>query len=122
MKRPGYILFAWILFIESILSSYAYSETEITNDKNLKFTHSQEDSGDTQKEILIKKDEFDEIVGQLQGMKTLMEKMKHDYDTRFQELQEKIATLEKEKTENSLSSQNSPITQQSEVKGNSLPL
>ena len=164
MKRLGYILFAWILFIESILSSYAYSETEITTDKNLKFTHSQEDSVETQKEILIKKDEFDEIVGQLQGMKTLMEKMKQDYDTRFQELQEKIATLEKEKTElkeeragregnkqkvvkddskngsisdikendtlysqvdevtkDSLSSQNSPITQQGEVKVTALP-
>ena len=51
------------------------------------------------KEIRIRKDEFDEIVGQLQGMKSLLESMKHDYDTRLKEMQEKIAVLGKENTE-----------------------
>ena len=58
-----------------------------------------EEAEEGTKEIRIKKDEFDEIVGQLQGMKALLENMKQDYDTRFKEMQEKIAVLEKENTE-----------------------
>ncbi|MEB2308848.1 MAG: hypothetical protein OZ917_06040 [Candidatus Brocadiaceae bacterium] len=57
-----------------------------------------EETSENTKEIRIRKDEFDEIVGQLQGMKELLVNMKQDYDNRFKEMQDKIAILEKEKT------------------------
>lgn len=44
-------------------------------------------------------DGFDEIAGQLQGMKVVLENMKHDYETRLKEMQEKIAALEKERAQ-----------------------
>jgi hypothetical protein len=47
-------------------------------------------------DIIFKKDEITE---ELQAMKAFFEKMKQDYDARFEVMQEKIATLEREKTE-----------------------
>ncbi|WKZ15397.1 MAG: hypothetical protein QY317_15990 [Candidatus Jettenia caeni] len=91
MRWPGYILLICILIIESNVP-YAYSEV-IKKDSPLISTEEDSDI------IRIKKDEFNEIVGQLQGMRNLLEEMKQDYDSRLKEMQEKIATLEKEKTE-----------------------
>ena len=39
-------------------------------------------------------DGYSEIAGQLQGMKAALEDMRRDYERRFGEMQEKIATLE----------------------------
>jgi len=39
-------------------------------------------------------DGYSEIAGQLQGMKAALEDMRHDYERRFGEMQEKIASLE----------------------------
>ncbi|GAB64091.1 conserved hypothetical protein [Candidatus Jettenia caeni] len=91
MRRPSYILLICILIIESNVP-YAYSEV-IKKDSQLMSTEEDTNS------ICIKKDEFNEIIGQLQGMRDLLEEMKQDYDSRLKEMQEKIATLEKEKTE-----------------------
>ncbi|MBI2470723.1 MAG: hypothetical protein HYV59_05705, partial [Planctomycetes bacterium] len=84
------------------VTAMVYGEVISTTDKDSQQTSNpegQEVTAEGTKEIRIRKDEFDEIVGQLQGMKTLLENMKQDYDTRFKEMKEKIATLEKEKTE-----------------------
>lgn len=91
MRRPSYILLICILIIESNVP-YAYSEV-IKKDSQLMSTEEDTNS------ICTKKDEFNEIIGQLQGMRDLLEEMKQDYDSRLKEMQEKIATLEKEKTE-----------------------
>jgi len=94
MKRLYYLLLVCILFAGNPPSS-VYSET---NKDSTPVTVTEGTEEDT-KEIRIKKDEFDEIVGQLQGMKAILENMKQDYDTRFKEMQGKIAVLEKENTE-----------------------
>ncbi|UJS18264.1 MAG: hypothetical protein L3J17_04170 [Candidatus Jettenia sp.] len=91
MRRSSYILLICILIIESNVP-YAYSEV-IKKDSQLISTEEDSDI------IRMKKDEFNEIIGQLQGMRNLLEEMKQDYDSRLKEMQEKIATLEKEKTE-----------------------
>ncbi|NUO09413.1 MAG: hypothetical protein HUU08_12170 [Candidatus Brocadia sp.] len=79
-----------------------YGEVTLTADKDSQTMSSterpQEGTEEGTKEIRIRKDEFDEIVEQLQGMKELLVNMKRDYDIRFKEMQEKITTLEKEKT------------------------
>lgn len=99
MRRLRYLL-VFYLFIISI--SYAYSETISTNDKDsqqMDCKEEQEESPEVSEEIRIRKDEFDEIVEQLQGMKALLENMKQDYEVRLNEMQEKIAVLEKERTQ-----------------------
>ncbi|MCF6156297.1 MAG: hypothetical protein E3K36_13870 [Candidatus Brocadia sp.] len=93
-----------------------YGEVTSTTDKDsqpMSITEGQEETAEGTKEISISKDEFDEIVGQLQGMKELLVNMKRDYDIRFKEMQEKIATLEKEKKE--LEKQKSHILEEDEV-------
>ncbi|KAB2835272.1 MAG: hypothetical protein F9K48_04580 [Candidatus Brocadia sp.] len=98
MRRIRYLLIFY-LFIISI-GSYAYSETISTNGKDsqqMNFTEELEESPEVTEEIRIRKDEFDEIVEQLQGMKALLENMKQDYEVRLNEMQEKIAVLEKER-------------------------
>ncbi len=100
MRRIFYLLIFY-LFIISI-GSYAYSETISTNGKDsqqMNFTEELEESPEVTEEIRIRKDEFDEIVEQLQGMKALLENMKQDYEVRLNEMQEKIAVLEKERTQ-----------------------
>jgi len=79
--------------------SCVYGEDLQTTNNESRIINTANGTEEDQKEIRIKKDEFDEIVGQLQGMKTILENMKQDYDIRFKEMQEKIATLEKEKAE-----------------------
>ncbi len=96
MRRINYILLVCILLGESIVS-YAYSEGLQTINSSSELMNAAEKTEEDGGEIRIKKDEFDEIVGQLQGMKALLENMKRDYDTRLGEMQEKIAALEKEK-------------------------
>lgn len=101
-----YILFLCILITSSdewpFSTSRVYGEVTSIADKDSQptsITEGQEETAEGTKEIRIRKDEFDEIVGQLQGMKELLVNMKRDYDIRFKEMQEKIATLEKEKKE-----------------------
>jgi hypothetical protein len=72
MRKTHYLLLVVILFAFHV-QSFAYGESE---------------------------DEFDEIAGQLQGMKVVLENMKQDYEMRLKEMQEKIATLEKVKNTN----------------------
>src|SRR3972149_3554110 len=98
MKRLSYLLFVCVLFRMSVISC-VYGEDLPTANSESRITNTANGTEEDQKEIRIKKDEFDEIVGQLQGMKTILENMKQDYDIRFKEMQEKIATLEKEKAE-----------------------
>lgn len=98
MKLFSCVLLVCIFFVESSVSS-VYSEGIPTADKDSQTTDTVEGTEEGAKEIRIKKDEFEEIVEQLQGMKELLVNMKRDYDTRFQEMQEKIATLQKEKAE-----------------------
>ena len=98
MKLFSCALLVCIFFVESSVS-FVYSEGIPTANKDSQTTDVVEGTEEGAKEIRIKKDEFEEIVEQLQGMKELLVNMKQDYDTRFQEMQEKIATLEKEKAE-----------------------
>jgi hypothetical protein len=98
MKLFSCALLVCIFFVESSVS-FVYSEGIPTANKDSQTTDAVEGTEEGAKEIRIKKDEFEEIVEQLQGMKELLVNMKQDYDTRFQEMQEKIATLEKEKAE-----------------------
>ena len=98
MKLFSCALLVCIFFVESSVSS-VYSEGIPIANKDSQTTDVVEGTEEGAKEIRIKKDEFEEIVEQLQGMKELLVNMKQDYDTRFQEMQEKIATLEKEKAE-----------------------
>lgn len=98
MKLFSCVLLVCIFFVESSVS-FVYSETLPTTDKDSQTTDTVEETGEGAKEIRIKKDEFEEIVEQLQGMKELLVNMKRDYDIRFKDMQEKIATLEKDKKE-----------------------
>src|SRR3989338_10713559 len=98
MKRLSYLLFVCVLFRMSVISC-VYGEDLPTANSESRITNTANGTEEDQKEIRIKKDEFDEIVGQLQGMKAILENMKQDYDTRFKEMQEKIAILVKENTE-----------------------
>ena len=103
MRWIIYTLLAYILIAGSNEHPFApaviYGEEAPITDKEFSGVNAVEEAEEEAKEIRIKKDEFDEIVGQLQGMKAFLESMKHDYDTRFKEMQEKIAVLEKENTE-----------------------
>ncbi|MBM2835659.1 MAG: hypothetical protein HW406_2820 [Candidatus Brocadiaceae bacterium] len=103
MRRISYILFLCILIVvrgeRLIAPAVIYGEEAPITDKEFSGVNAGEEAEEENKEIRIKKDEFDEIVGQLQGMKALLENMKQDYDTRFKEMQEKIVVLEKENTE-----------------------
>ena len=105
MKLLSYILLLCILIASRgehpLTTTIVYGEVTSTTDKDSQptsTTEGKEETAEGTKEISIRKDEFDEIVGQLQGMKELLVNMKQDYDTRFKEMQDKIATLEKEKT------------------------
>ena len=103
MRRISYILFLCILIAVRGERLFAldviYGEETPMTDKEFSRVNAAEEAEEDTKEIRIKKDEFDEIVGQLQGMKAILENMKQDYDTRFKEMQEKIAILVKENTE-----------------------
>ena len=102
MRWIIYTLLAYILIAGSnehlFATTIVYGEEAPINDKEFSGVNAVE-AEEENKEIRIKKDEFDEIVGQLQGMKALLESMKQDYDTRFKEMREKITVLEKENTE-----------------------
>lgn len=98
MKLFSCVLLVCIFFVESSVS-FVYSEIIPIAGKDSQTTDAVEGTEEGAQEIRINKDEFEEIVEQLQGMKELLVNMKQDYDTRFQEMQEKIATLEKEKAE-----------------------
>lgn len=65
----------------------------------MSITEGQEETSGDSKEIRIRKDEFEEIVEQLQGMKELLLNMKQDYEERLRKMQEKITALEKERTQ-----------------------
>src|SRR3989338_8290145 len=103
MRRISYILFLCILVVvrceRLFYHDVVYGEEAPITDKEFSGVNAVEGTEEGTKEIRIRKDEFDEIVGQLQGMKALLESMKQDYDTRFKEMQEKFAILEKENTE-----------------------
>ncbi len=99
-----YILFLCILVINSgqwpFLAAGVYGEVSLATDKDSQpagMTEEQEETAHGTTEIRIRRDEFDEIVGQLQGMKELLINMKQDYESRLKEMQEKIAALEKER-------------------------
>lgn len=113
MRRLSYILFVCILFGEGAVSR-AYSEAIQTFSEESPSINTKTETEDATKEIRIRKDEFDEIVNQLQGMKTLLEGMKQEYDTRLAAMQEKIVTLEKEKAklERTQKEKNGPTTVQ----------
>jgi len=112
MRWIIYTLLAYILVAGSNEHPFAtttvYGEVTSTTDKESSGVNAMEEAEEENKEIRIKKDEFDEIVGQLQGMKALLENMKQDYDTRFKEMQEKIVVLEKENTKLKIS-QSEPV-------------
>ena len=103
MRWIIYTLLAYILIAGSnehlFATTIVYGEEAPINDKEFSGVNAVEETEEGTKEIRIKKDEFDEIVGQLQGVKALLESMKQDYDTRFKEMQKKIVVLEKENTE-----------------------
>src|SRR3989339_2091529 len=102
MKLLSYILLLCILIAsrgERLFDpDVVYGEEAPITDKEFSGVNAVEEAEEGTKEIRIRKDEFDEIVGQLQGMKALLESMKQDYDTRFKAMQEKISVLEKENT------------------------
>src|SRR3990167_4983278 len=106
MRWIIYTLLAYLLIAGSnehpFDTTTVYGEVTSTTDKDSQptsTTEGQEETEEGTKDIRIEKDEFDEIVGQLQGMKAILENMKRDYDTRFKEMQEKIAVLEEENTD-----------------------
>lgn len=109
MKLLSYILLLcpFIIFITSrderlFIPSTVYGEVTPATNKDsqpMSITEGQEETTEGTKEIRIRKDEFDEIVGQLQGMKELLLTMERDYKERLNEMQEKIAALEKERTQ-----------------------
>ncbi|CAG1770043.1 hypothetical protein BAC3_00747 [uncultured bacterium] len=98
MKLFSCVLLVCIFFVESSVS-FVYSEIIPTADKDSQPTDAVEGTEEGAKEIRINKDEFEEIVEQLQGMKELLLNMKQDYENRLKEMQEKIAALEKERTQ-----------------------
>jgi hypothetical protein len=103
MRRISYILFLCILIVVGggrlFDPDVVYGKEAPITEKEFSGVNAVEEAEEGTKESRIRKDEFDEIVGQLQEMKALLENMKQDYDTRFKEMQEKIIVLEKENTE-----------------------
>ncbi len=95
MRRLNYTLSVCILLVSH--GYCAHSEARSIDKKDYQLINVAEEDDENTKEIRIRKDEFDEIVGQLQGMKTLLENMKQNFDSRLTEMQEKISALEKEK-------------------------
>ncbi len=95
MRWLNYTLSVCILLVSH--GYCAHSEARSIDKKDYQLINVTEEDDENTKEIRIRKDEFDEIVGQLQGMKTLLENMKQNFDSRLTEMQEKIVTLEKEK-------------------------
>lgn len=98
MRWPSCILLVCMFITEGTVSN-AYSEAIPPTEKDSQLMNTAEDVEEDTKVIRMKKDDFKEIVEQLQGMRELLEEMKQDYDVRLKEMQEKIAALEKEKTE-----------------------
>ena len=94
----SFIITLCIFCIGSIVGC-VYGETALPANSNIKGALVSDDTKEDEEEIRIGKDEFDEIVCQLQGMKELLQRMKWDYDARLKEMQEKIAFLEREKSE-----------------------
>ena len=84
-----------IIILLFMFSLFAYGEATSSVQKDSRTTSSTE----TSQKSAENHDEFDEIAGQLQGMKAVIENMKQDYETRLKEMQEKIATLEKERAQ-----------------------
>ncbi len=104
MKLLSYILLLCVFIAsrgERLFSlTKVYGKDSLAADKDSQLssiTEEQEETTEGQKEITIRKDEFDEIVGQLQSMKEILVNMKQDYDCRFNEMRDKIAALEEEK-------------------------
>lgn len=99
MRLKIYILLI-LIFTTIHISSVAYTQeksTGIHQSKQRNFT--EVNKGEDSQEIHLKKEEFNEIIDQLAGMKTLLEEMKRDYDSRLHEMQEKIFSLEREKAQ-----------------------
>ncbi len=101
VNKVGWISFIIPLCIFCIGSivGCVYGETALPANSNINGAIVSDATKEDEEEIRIRKDEFDEIVGQLHGMKALLESMKQDYDARFKEMQAKIVMLEKEKKE-----------------------
>lgn len=101
MRWIIYTLLAYILIAGSnehpFATTIVYGEEAPTTNKESSTINVIEEVEEGTKEIRIRKDEFDEIAGQLQGMKAVIENMKQDYEARLKEMQEKIAALEKER-------------------------
>ena len=102
MRWIIYTLLAYILIAGSnehpFATTIVYGEEAPTTNKDYQLPNTTEGVEEGTKEIRIRKDEFDEIVGQLQGMKALLENMKRNYDTHLKEMQERIAMLEEKKS------------------------
>src|SRR3989337_3950027 len=98
VRWTSFITTLCIFCIGSIVG-WVYCETALPANSNIKGSIVSDDTKEDEEEIRIRKDEFDEIVCQLQGMKELLQRMKRDYDARLKEMQETIAFLEREKSE-----------------------
>ena len=88
MRRTHYLLLVVILFAFHV-QSFAYGESTSSVQKDSRTTSSTEP---TQKST-ENHDEFDEIAGQLQGMKDVLENMRQDYEARLKEMQEKTEKI-----------------------------
>ncbi|MBM4066520.1 MAG: hypothetical protein FJ266_12925 [Planctomycetes bacterium] len=102
-------LFILCMLLMGSIASYVYGESPSSVSAHRKainpsekqqegIENYDEDSGLDEEDEWENEDEFDEITGQLQGMKAILENMKQDYETRLKEMQEKISILEKENT------------------------
>ncbi len=98
MKKLSFIPLICTLAIMGI-ATYTYGEETPKPDAPSRMARATEravKSGEPEEDV-EGTEEFDEIVGQLQGMKAALEKMRRDYDATIKELQERIVTMEKEK-------------------------
>ncbi|MDR4507757.1 MAG: hypothetical protein MRJ65_05890 [Candidatus Brocadiaceae bacterium] len=96
MRWLLYLLPIYIFIVQNFVPSVYSEDTSSTGYHNTQPVTTVKGTKET-REISMSKGEFTQIMDQLQGMKSLIETMKQDYDIRLNEMQEKIVSLEKEK-------------------------
>lgn len=98
MKYMPILIFFCVFFAGNRMS-IVFSEDFSKSGNQSSSEHIAEKLHPAEDGVHMEKDDFNAIMNQLQGMKMLIEEMKLDYNSRLDKMQEKIATLEKEKAQ-----------------------
>ncbi len=98
MKYMPFLIFFFVFFAVNCVSM-VFSEDFSKFGNQSSSEHIAEKLNLAEDGVHMKKEDFDAMMNQFQDMKMLIEEMKRDYNSRLDKMQEKIATLEKEKAQ-----------------------